>query len=133
MIDIFDFIDKGMEINTNELENLEAKSILLKIFETLDIKPIQPGYYKLTNSIKKYKLRFYKLMKNIHKERYKKILDYLEINYPLKFEFIKSEEEKKEEKKSVESSEQIKTNNKPTNNILGNGIKNYILIKRIKF
>ena len=124
MIDIFDFIDKGMEINTNELENLEAKSILLKIFETLDIKPIQPGYYKLTNSIKKYKLRFYKLMKNIHKERYKKILDYLEINYPLKFNLIKSDEEKvKEQNKPNKITENIKSSNKKINNILGNGIK----------
>jgi hypothetical protein len=100
MVDIFDFIDKGMEINTNELENLEAKAILLKIFENLDIRQTQPGFYQLNKSIKKYNLRFYRLMRNIYKERYTQILEYLEKYYKIK-------EIKEMDKVPQESSEQV--------------------------
>ena len=84
MIGVFDFIDKGMEINTNDLEIPEAKSLLLKIFSALDIQSRQPGVFKLEKPTKKYDLRFYRLVRNIYKERYERILDYLKQEYPLK-------------------------------------------------
>lgn len=119
MVDIFDFIDKGMEINTNELENAEAKALLLKIFESADIKATQPGFFQLPRAIKKYKLRFFRLMRHVYKERYSAILDYLQKMYPVGSEdFEQSEAELEPEIKE-------ETQEKPAeeNRIFGKGNK----------
>jgi hypothetical protein len=124
MIDIFDFIDKGMEINTNELENLEAKALLIKIFEVLEIRQIQPGFYQLPKSYKKLDLNFYRFMRHIYKERFEKIVDYLSEKYPLKLEEADLGEELLTKKESKIDEEQSKPEiKKVSNNILGDGNK----------
>lgn len=119
LVDIFDFIDKGMEVNTNELENAEAKALLLKIFESTDIKATQPGFFQLPRAIKKYKLRFFRLMRHMYKERYQEVLEYLESQYPDTSTLDSVEKLVNEDRREVE---QTKAENSGIKNpILGDG------------
>lgn len=83
MVEVFNFLDKGMEVNTNELEVPEAKALLLKIFAAADIAPTQPGFFQLPKAPAEQKLGFFKLMRHLYKERFQDILEHLEAHYPL--------------------------------------------------
>ena len=84
LIEVFGFLDKGLEVNVNELENPSAKALLLKMLETLDIKAILPGVFKLENGIGKHNLKLQRLMRWVYKGRLTRIRTYLEQNYPIK-------------------------------------------------
>lgn len=82
LINVFKFLDKGLEIDTNDLENPEVKALMLKIFSCLNIENYQPGIFRLKQIYKKFSFSFYKLFKYLKKENYEKILEFINEKYP---------------------------------------------------
>lgn len=140
LVDIFDFLDKGMEINTNELENPEAKALLLKIFEALNIKASKPGFFQLQENSKSWAFRFYMFMRHMYKQRFSKILEFLEEKYPIKEEDIEAQEGRdaethndfKNDSKNVEQNgSEVKKSETESQNILGEGITKKKLLQNL--
>lgn len=83
LIGVFRFIDEGKQIDTSQLENPEAKSLLIKIFGALGVPCQGSGKFGGVKRISSKSLGFYKIMKYMKKERFDKLSEFLEGNYPL--------------------------------------------------
>ena len=80
---VFRFLDEGKEIDTSQLENPEAKSLLLRILGALGLESLGLGKFCLKSRLCKGDMKFYKMMRAVRKGKYGKVSDYLEKRYPL--------------------------------------------------
>ena len=92
---MFRFLDQGKEIDTSQLENPDAKSLLLRILGAIGVQSLGLGKFCLENRLAKGDMKFYKMMRALRKGNYGKISDYLEKRYPL--ESMRREEMMREE------------------------------------